>query len=151
MYRSYRCAIAILLYGAAQCVMAAPPTMPEDARQAVDMPALQRALVREDMLHHLMSLNEIVGLLAGGKLNEAAAVADKDMGVASMGKHAARTQGMGPGRFMPEGMRAIGVGMHRSASEFAEVARKGDRDAAYKALEAITGACVACHAAYRLK
>lgn len=131
--------------------VAADPAMPKDTRQAVSMPPLQRALIREDMLHHLVAFNEVLGLLNAGKLKEAAEVAERDMGVSSMGKHAAHTQGMGPGRFMPNEMRAVGIGMHKAASEFAEVAKKGDREAAYKALESVTGACVACHAGYRLK
>jgi hypothetical protein len=129
----------------------AEPAMPEDARQVVEMPPLQRALMREDMLHHLAALNEVLGLLNAGKLQEAADLAEADMGLNSMGKHAAKTQGMGPGRFMPDGMRGIGIGMHKAASEFAEVARRGDRAAAYRALEPVTGACVACHAGYRLQ
>jgi len=117
----------------------------------VEMPPLQRALMREDMLHHLTALNEVLGLLNAGKLQQAADLAEADMGMGSMGKHAAKTMGQGPGRFMPEGMRGIGIGMHEAASAFAEVARKGDRDAAYRALEPVTGACVACHAGYRLQ
>ena len=115
------------------------------------MPTLQRSLMREDMVHHLAALNEVLVLLNAGQLKESADVAEADMGLSSMGKHAARTQGKGPGRFMPDGMRAIGIGLHTSASEFAGIARKGDRAAAYNALESVTGACVACHAGYRLK
>ena len=129
----------------------AEPTLPEDARQVVEMPPLQRALMREDMLHHLTALNEVLALLNAGKLEEAAGLAEADMGLSSMGKHAAKTQGRGPGRFMPEAMRGIGIGMHKAASEFAEVARRGDRAAAYQALEPVLGACVACHAGYRLQ
>jgi len=129
----------------------AEPALPEDARQLVEMPPLQRALMREDMLHHLTALNEVLGLVNAGKLQQAADLAEADMGVSSMGKHAAKTMGAGPGRFMPDGMRAIGIGMHKAASEFSNVARKGDRDAAFRALEPVTGACVACHAGYRLQ
>jgi hypothetical protein len=136
---------------AGSAALADAPTPPEDPRQAVEMPPLQRALMREDMLHHLTALHEVLGLLSANKLKEAAELAEADMGVSSMGKHAAKTQGMGPGRFMPEGMRSIGIGMHKAASEFAEVAKKGDRAAAYQAMVPVTGACVACHAGYRLK
>lgn len=130
---------------------AAEPAPPEDPRTLVQMPALQQALIREDMVDNLSSLNEVLGYLAAGKLNEAAETAEQKMGVSSMGKHAARTGGRGPGRFMPEAMRSIGVGMHQAASEFAQVARKGDRTAAYTALEPVTAACVACHVGYRLR
>lgn len=142
---------AALLMGTSIAGVAAESGVPVDPRQAVEMPPLQRALMREEMVHHLSSLNDMFGLLNAGKLKESAEVAERDLGFSSMGKHAARTQGMGPGRFMPDAMRAIGIGMHKSASEFAETARKGNREAAYKALEPVMGACVACHAGYRLK
>lgn len=141
----------ILLAGFTAPVMASDPVLPADPRQVVEMPMLQRSLMREEMVHHLTAFNEILVLLNAGKLKEAADVAEVDMGLSSMGKHAARTQGKGPGRFMPDGMRAIGIGMHNSASEFAKIARQGDLATAYKALESVTGACVACHAGYRLK
>jgi hypothetical protein len=135
----------------ATATAAAQQPPPQDTRVEVEMPALQQALLREEMVQHMGSLFEILQDLADGNLAAAADVADKNMGLRSMGKHAGRTGGMGPGRFMPEGMRAIALAMHRSASEFAEVARKGDRAAAYQALQPVVGACVGCHAAYRLK
>jgi hypothetical protein len=126
-----------------------PP--PDDPRTVVDMPALQRALIREEMLDHLVALDEILADLSSNQLNAAADVAEKRLGLSSMGKHAARTAGQGPGRFMPEAMRSIGIGMHQAASEFAKVARAGNRDAAYQALQPVVGACVACHAGFRLR
>ena len=71
------------------------------------------------------------------------------MGKSSMGKH--RESGMGPGRFMPLEMRNIGWNMHEAASRFAAVAAEGDTGAAYTALQQVTGACVACHNAYRTR
>ena len=126
-----------------------PP--PDDPRTAVNMPALQRALIREEMLDNLVALNEILADLSANKPNAAADVAEQKLGLGSMGKHAARTAGQGPGRFMPDSMRSIGIGMHQAASEFAKVARTGNRDAAYRALQPVVGACVACHAAFRLR
>jgi hypothetical protein len=124
---------------------------PEDPRTVVDMPGLQRALIREEMLDHLAALNEILADLSANQLNAAADIAEQKLGLSSMGKHAARTAGQGPGRFMPEAMRSIGIGMHQAASEFAKVARGGNRDAAYQALQPVVGACVACHAGFRLR
>ena len=125
--------------------------VPEDPRQLVAMPPLQQALLREEMLDNLGALNEIIGLVANDKLAEAADVAEKRLGHSSMGKHAARTRGMGPGRFMPEAMRNIGLSMHDAASDFARTAKAGDRAAALAQLQQVTGACVACHAAFRTR
>ncbi len=141
----------LLLTLAPALAAAAEPAPPEDPRTLVQMPALQQALMREEMVDSLAALNEVLGHLAAGRLKEAGATAEQRLGLSTMGKHAARTGGRGPGRFMPEAMRGIGVGMHRAASEFAEVAAKGDRAAAYRALEPVTAACVACHVGYRLR
>ena len=131
--------------------LAVEPAPPVDTRIAVEMPALQRALMREDMVDHLAALNEVLVELGAGRLAAAADIAEQRLGVSSMGKHAAATGGKGPGRFMPAEMRAMGQGMHQDASEFARVARTGDRAAALQALQPVLGGCVACHVSYRLR
>jgi hypothetical protein len=120
-----------------------------DFRQLVSMPEQARQLMRQDMLDHLSTLNEIVGYLANNNLDAAAEVAETRMGESSMGKH--RATGMGPGRFMPLAMRNLGWGMHESASEFSRVAKDGDLKAAYAALQKVTTSCVACHYSYRTR
>ncbi len=125
------------------------PASSNDARQFVEMPEQARALMRQDMLDHLAALNEIVSHLASNRLSSAAEVAETRMGKSSMGKH--RATGMGPGRFMPLEMRKLGWGMHESATEFSQIAEKGDVTAAYAALGKITATCVACHYSYRTR
>ncbi|MEW5893775.1 MAG: cytochrome c [Pseudomonadota bacterium] len=132
-------------------VFAAEAKLPEDGRVLVKMPPLQQTLMRQDMVEHLSALHAVLGLMAEGKLDQAAELAEKALGVSSMGKHAAATGGQGPGRYMPEAMRGIGVGMHQAASEFARVAKQGDRAAAYRALEPVTAACAACHNGFRIR
>lgn len=124
-------------------------TTDNDARQLVEMPEQARQLMRVDMLDHLSALNEIIGYLAESNLNAAADVAEIRMGKSSMGKH--RATGMGPGRFMPLEMRNIGWGMHEAATEFSQVAKKGDLKNAYSALQKVSSACVACHYSYRTR
>jgi hypothetical protein len=128
---------------------AAPPATSDDSRQLVTMPEQARALMRQDMLGHLTSLNEILGHLATNNLAAAAEVAESRMGNSSMGKH--RASGMGPGRFMPLAMRNLGWGMHESVSEFAQIAKKGDVAQAYGALQKVTASCIACHYSYRTR
>jgi hypothetical protein len=131
-------------------VTAAPDSSTaEDLRQLVTMPEQARALMRQDMLDHLSTLNEIIGHLARNNLAAATEVAEKRMGNSSMGKH--RASGMGPGRFMPLEMRNLGWTMHAAASEFANVAREGDVTAAYAALQQVTTACITCHYSYRTR
>ena len=118
-------------------------------RQLVDMPEQARDLMRDDMLNHLSALNQIIGLLGENNLDEAAAVAESRLGRSSMGKH--RGTGMGPGKFMTPEMRSQGHGMHAAATEFAEVAKKGDAKSAYAALHNITSGCVGCHYSFRIR
>lgn len=125
------------------------PEPGDDPRQLVSMPAEARALMRQDMLDHLSTLNEVVGHLANNNLTAAAEVAETRMGNSSMGKH--RASGMGPGRFMPLEMRNLGWNMHAAASEFSATAKQGDISAAYRALQNITASCIACHYSYRTR
>jgi len=142
---------SLCVAGFSGIVQAQQAEAPADARQLVTMPALAQAILREEMLDNMGALHEVIALLAQDKLAAAADVAEQRIGHASMGKHAARARGQGPGRFMPEAMHAIGLAMHDAASEFAVVAKSGDKSKALSALQQVTGTCVACHAAYRTR
>lgn len=120
-----------------------------DVRQLVEMPEKARQLMREDMLLHLSALNQIFMYMAENNLKAAAEVAENQLGESAMGKH--RGTGMGPGRFMPLEMRQIGWSMHASASKLAQQLTKGEIIEAYKALQQVTSACVACHYSYRTR
>ncbi|MEQ8265406.1 hypothetical protein [Pseudohaliea sp.] len=144
-------ALVSAVQAAQESADATAAAVPEDGRQAVAMPPLQRALLREEMIQHTATVQQLVDLLGKGELARAAEVAERDLGLSSMGKHAAATRGMGPGRFFPQPMRSVGIGMHEAASRFAEVAREDDGEAALKALSPVLGACVSCHSAYRLE
>jgi len=130
---------------------AQPPTPAQDYRQLVTMPELPRALMRTDMQDHLVALNEIFGYLAENNLATAAETAEKRLGNSSMGKHAVMARGQGPGQFMPDAMRQMGWDMHAAASEFAEVAKKGDTAKTYTALQKVMASCVACHMSFRTR
>ncbi len=119
------------------------------SRQLVSMPEETRGQMRKEMLDHLSALNELIGHLANSDLDAVATVAETRMGKSSMGKH--RATGMGPGKYMPEAMRNIGFGMHEAASELSQVAKEGDLQGAYGALQKITSACVACHYSFRIR
>lgn len=135
----------------ASLTRAQPPAPPQDHRQLVNMPDLPRSLMRSDMQDHLMALNEIIGYLAENKLAAAAETAEKRMGQSSMGKHAYIARGQGPGRFMPDTMRQMGWNMHDAATEFARVAKEGDKNKALTALQQVTSSCVACHMSFRTR
>ena len=127
--------------------VAADNTTADDPRTFVSMPDQTRRLMQADMLDNLAALNEIIGHMANDNLSAAADVEESRMGRSSMGKH--HGTGMGPGRYMPFEMRKLGRSMHFAASDFAQVAKRGDKQGAYAALQKVTTACVACHYSFR--
>jgi soluble cytochrome b562 len=142
--------LPVLLIGS--LALAEPPAPPEDNRVLVEMPELQRELLREEMQGILVALNRIIGHLAEGDLSAASEAAESAMGVSTMGKHAAATRGLGgPGRFMPDEMRQMGFGLHEAASRFAKVAQDGDPAETMRALQGLTATCLTCHMAYRTR
>jgi len=99
-----------------------------------------------NMRGHLEAINEILLYIGNDELDKAAEIAEKRLGMSALDLHGAKHQA----KFMPEGMRKFGTDMHHAASRFALKAEEGEPLAAYKSLQEITNACVACHAAYRV-
>jgi len=122
-----------------------------DGRIAVEMPAMMQDHMRANMRDHLLSINEILGLLAAGKYDAAADIAEKRIGMSSLEAHGASHMA----GFMPKGMQDTGTAMHQAASRFAVTAQEAgvtrDLPRALDALNQVTMQCVACHAGYRLK
>jgi Cytochrome C' len=139
-----RLLFASLLAGAALTAQAA-----EDARTLVQMPAEARAALRAEMLDFQTALHLIVVNLSEGKFADAADTAEKQIGLSAMGRHRASPPKARPGMYMPDDMHQIAVNMHAAASDFARTARGGDLAKSLGALQAVTGACVGCHRAYR--
>ncbi len=136
------CALA-LLTGSLQAA--------EDPRQLAPMPAAAEANLRAEMRANLLALNEILGLVASGKLKEAGAVAERELGASAMGKYRSQPFDARPGPHMPAAMHSIGIAGHQAASEFARIAAGGDREKTIAALPSLTAACVGCHYAYRIR
>lgn len=117
----------------------------------VKFPARLRDETLANMRDHLLALAEIQDRLAAGRFEEAADIAERRLGMSSLRDHGAHEVA----KYMPAGMRAAGGAMHRAASRFALAAQEAafDRDTgrALAALATVTQACVACHAAYRLR
>lgn len=127
------------------------PAWAEDMRQLAPMPAPAQEVLRREMLDNLLAVNEILALLAEDRLAEAGKAAEEGLGRSAMGRHAALPFESRPGPNMPRPMHQLGINGHLAASAFAEAAAAGDRARAMKLLPEITGTCVACHAAYRIR
>ena len=123
----------------------------EDTRQFVKLPAPAQEALREEMLDNLLAVNEVLSLMATGKIREAGELAEAKLGMSAMGKHRSKPMDARPGPHMPPAMHGIGIDGHKAASEFATVARTGDRDKALALLPNLTTACVACHFSYRTR
>ena len=126
----------------------------DDTRALVKLPEKMRTHMLANMRDHLMALEEMLAALADGRADKAARIAEKRLGMSSLTSHGAAH--MAP--FMPKAMGAIGTGMHRAASRFAIIARDAELDPApdaqrqvFRALQAITENCNACHQAYRVQ
>jgi len=142
--------------------------MPADGRQLVNFPPPMREHTLANMRDHLLALSEILGAMSAGKYAQAARIADARLGMASpsaegcssdsgsapqMSKPASMAQQMN--ELMPEGMRSIGLEMHKSASVFVGAANKaaktGNPKPALAALTRVTQQCTSCHAAYKVQ
>jgi len=123
----------------------------EDPRQLAPMPPAAQANLRDEMLANLRVLNEILGLVAEGKVREAGQLAELELGVSAMGKNRNQPLEARPGAHMPPAMHSLGVDGHKAASEFARIAATGDRDKTIAALPSLSGACVACHFSFRVR
>jgi hypothetical protein len=131
--------------------MFAGHALAEDNRQLARLPPAAQEALREEMLGNLLAINEILTLMAAGKVKEAGQLAETSLGQSAMGRHRGKPLDARPGAHMPPAMHEIGLDGHRAASEFARVAATGDRDKAIAELPKLTGACVACHYSWRIR
>lgn len=131
---------------------AAATAMPAaDVRVAVRFPPHMRERTLANMRDHLLALQQIQDALARQDYDQASEIAESRLGMSSLGQHGAHEVA----GLMPDGMQAAGTAMHRNASRFALAAREasatGDLKPPLAALAGVTGACVACHAGFRLE
>ena len=123
----------------------------EDTRQLAKLPAPAQESLRQEMLDNLVAVNEVLSLMAEGKVKEAGEAAEAKLGMSAMGKHRSKPFDARPGPHMPPAMHGIGMDGHKTVSEFAAVAKTGDRDKALALLPNLTSACVGCHFSYRTR
>ena len=129
----------------------ATKTEAADARELVHIPPQLTLHMLANMRDHLLALEEMQRALSRGEFDKAGKIAEQRLGLSSLGLHGAHEVA----KFMPQGMRDAGSGMHRAASRFAIVAQDsavtGDLKPALAAMAEIMSQCVGCHAGYRVK
>ena len=139
----------ILAAGLVVAALATPAAKAEDSRTAVDLPPDVKTQFLEHMRTHMNALNDVVQLMAQGKIREAGSTARKEMAIG---------QGQGFGRYMPPEFREMGFEYHRAADDFARIASEVPEppDAAgwsklVDGLAKVTVRCNACHAVFQVK
>jgi hypothetical protein len=115
------------------------------------MPLAALTTLRAEMQANLLALNGKLGLVAAGKLEEAADIAEQQFGVSAMCRNRSLPFEARRGAHMPPAMHKLAIDGHQAASEFARVVRAGDREQAIAALPSLTLACVVCHYAWRVR
>lgn len=145
--RALICAFGALLITAAAAGPVAAAD--DDPRTPITLPADLRGAFLEHMRHHMDSLDDVIAELADGNFKGAANVARDELVPGS---------GAGFGRYLPVEFRELGLGMHRAAATFADVAdavpaepTAADWQKTIDALRGISTHCRACHASYRLE
>jgi cytochrome c556 len=133
----------------AASVIAAAATAADDPRTPIELPTDMRGAFLEHMRHHMDSLDDVITQLAAADFRGAAKVARDQLVPGS---------GAGFGRYLPVEFREMGLGMHRAAAEFAEVAEgvsaeptAADWKKTMQALQGISIQCRACHSVFRLQ
>jgi hypothetical protein len=123
----------------------------EDTRELVHFPPHLLEHEMANMRDHLSTLSRIQEHLSKKEFDKAGELAEKRLGMSSFGLHGAHE--VAP--YMPKGMQEAGTAMHHAASRFAIATQRAaiddDVGRALGALNEVTQACVACHAAYRLR
>jgi hypothetical protein len=125
-------------------------TMPqvEDTRPLVNLSPEAINLLRADMRSMLAAFSNALALVGEGKKKEAAAVIENDLGMSAMGSHPGM---MKANQELPENVRSIGMEMHKAASKLAKSIGSMKPGAIDKGLSEISGGCVSCHMAYRVR
>lgn len=137
------CSIAI---GALAATQNADPKAGSDLRQEADFPPPIKVALKQRMRENLMYVNQIETAIAANDMDRAAELAEFKLGLSSLGPHNARQE-----PYMPEGMRHLGMEMHKASSRLARVTQEGDQLTALRSLSEVTTLCVACHATYRVR
>ncbi len=126
----------------------------EDTREFVKLPRMMQEHMLANMRDHLVALDAILDELADGNVDAASTIAEKRLGMSSLSLHGADHLR----KFIPKAMGEIGTQMHQAASRFVIVAQdaemnpgKESQHKVYRALQAITQNCNACHQSYRIR
>ena len=122
-----------------------------DTRLAVRVPQIIRDRILIDMRGYLQGLQEIQMALSKQDYGRAADMAENHVGMSVLVLHRSHEVA----KYVPKNFQELGIAMHRSASQLAvaidNTAVSGDIKPVLASFSEVMGACVACHATYRLQ
>jgi hypothetical protein len=116
--------------------------MAKDTRVSLGLSAPMRLQQRAMMRDHLKAVDEIVGLIAAGKFDQAATIAHQRLGLTPQMQKMC-------GLFGNETFRKLGIAFHKSADHLGEVLKTRDTTASLHALHSTMQYCVSCHQSFR--
>ena len=126
----------------------------DDPRLLVSLPVPMREHMLASMRDHLATLSTVMGDIADANFDVASKLLEERLGMSSLPLHHAAE--MAPN--FPQPMQNAGTSMHHAASRLALVLQNASVAQTFDsmrevnaALHEVTTACVACHAAYRLR
>jgi hypothetical protein len=105
---------------------------------SVPMRRMQMAMMRD----HLKAVEEIVGLIAAGRFDQASDIAHKRLGLTPEMKRMCSM-------FGNKDFETMGIAFHKSADHLGDVLKTRDTAASLRALHTTMQACVACHESFR--
>ncbi len=125
-----------------------------DPREFVSLPQPMQEHVLANMRDHLATLNTVIGDVGENRFDAASKLLEARLGMSSLPLHHAAE--MAP--YFPKPMQDAGTSMHQAASRLAIALQDASVAETFDsmrnvnaALHEVTSACVACHAAYRLR
>lgn len=123
-----------------------PAESQPDERVALGLSQAAEAGMKLTMREHLEAIRDIVAALGRQEFEQAATVAQKELGFP---KHHQAMQREGGATFPPK-YHELAMAHHQEAEDLAKVLPSKDLQMILPKLEKTIGACISCHRAYKL-
>jgi len=113
-----------------------------DKRISLGLGPMQKQHQLSNMRSHLKAVQDIVGMIAENRFDEASLVAHEKLGLTPEMQQMCNM-------FDNQDFRAMGLAFHRSADELGDTLKSKDPDQSLRALHRTMNYCIQCHASYR--
>jgi len=114
----------------------------DDTRISLGLGPMQKQHQLSNMRSHLKAVQDIAGLIADKRFDEASTVAHQKLGLTPEMQQMCNM-------FENQDFRAMGLAFHQSADELGETLKSKDPEQSLRALHRTMNYCIECHASYR--